>query len=452
MKDLYRVSWLAVLFILLLRMSIGWQFLYEGLWKRSTLSGPDPWTSEGYLKNAQGPFRHYFREMTGDPDDLNWLDYAAMSRRWYDWRDRFAAHYHLDENQLKVLNQMLDGSADTDTPADELPPTPQLRQTLTQLPPGITAKDLGDALKYDAGAKLLIATQPILPSEEKALLDRVDVVRKDDGTFGKRSNPNQEPDAADLEFYRNLERLVFQSRQLSYRHKLAAALRGDPENVGVMGALNERGTFDVLMGTVTAGEAGEARHNIRYGKIQEYKDLVQDYNAALDQAAIDYQYEHATMLGRKLALMRSELVGPIRALDKSLKESAMNLLTSEQLRYGALPPENTPLMRADRQVMWGLLVLGVLLIIGLFTRVAAVLGAVMLLMFYAVMPPWPGVPPLPGPEHSFIINKNLIECLALLAIAALPTGSWFGIDGLLADICCRRRCSTPSSKPAETKT
>ena len=54
----------------------------------------------------------------------------------------------------------------------------------------------------------------------------------------------------------------------------------------------------------------------------------------------------------------------------------------------------------------------------------------MLLSFYLVSPPWAGVPELPGPEHSFIVNKNFIEALALLAIAVLPTGIWFGVDGV----------------------
>ena len=30
-----------------------------------------------------------------------------------------------------------------------------------------------------------------------------------------------------------------------------------------------------------------------------------------------------------------------------------------------------------------------------------------------------------------MVNKNLIEAIALLGIAALPTGSWFGLDGLI---------------------
>jgi len=71
-NDLKRVSILGVLFLVILRISIGWQFLYEGLWKYNTLRSNTPWTAEGYLKTAQGPFRDMFRAMTGDPDDLAW--------------------------------------------------------------------------------------------------------------------------------------------------------------------------------------------------------------------------------------------------------------------------------------------------------------------------------------------------------------------------------------------
>ena len=44
-----------------------------------------------------------------------------------------------------------------------------------------------------------------------------------------------------------------------------------------------------------------------------------------------------------------------------------------------------------------------------------------------------------------MINKNLIEVIALLGIAAMPTGSWFGVDALLARLCggcCKRKSET----------
>ena len=65
MRDLRRISALGVVLIILLRISIGWQFLYEGLWKLESMKTAQPWSAEGYLKNAQGPFRNYFRNLTG---------------------------------------------------------------------------------------------------------------------------------------------------------------------------------------------------------------------------------------------------------------------------------------------------------------------------------------------------------------------------------------------------
>ncbi len=69
------------------------------------------------------------------------------------------------------------------------------------------------------------------------------------------------------------------------------------------------------------------------------------------------------------------------------------------------------------------------------------------------MPPWPGVTEfqqLPGPEHSFLVDKNLIEVLALLAIAAMPTGQWFGVDTLIRRLLQLRK--TKQASQAEQKT
>ena len=74
LSDLRRLSILACMFLVLLRISIGWQLLYEGLWKVNSTSTATPWSAEGYLKNTRGPFRDYFRSLSGDPDELNWLD------------------------------------------------------------------------------------------------------------------------------------------------------------------------------------------------------------------------------------------------------------------------------------------------------------------------------------------------------------------------------------------
>lgn len=60
--------------IVLLRLLIGWHFLYEGVIK---LYNPD-WTSFGYLASSQGPLKSLFGSLTSDAvlpwvDSLNWI-------------------------------------------------------------------------------------------------------------------------------------------------------------------------------------------------------------------------------------------------------------------------------------------------------------------------------------------------------------------------------------------
>ena len=109
-----------------------------------------------------------------------------------------------------------------------------------------------------------------------------------------------------------------------------------------------------------------------------------------------------------------------------------------------------PLSYIDAMTMWSLTIIGALLIAGLLTRLSALAAAGWLIMFYLAMPPWPGVPPAPGPEHAFIVNKNLIEAIAALAIAALPTGQWFGLDALLYRLLAGKKGKKAAAPPSDT--
>nr|WP_262909176.1 DoxX family membrane protein [Muricauda sp. M10] len=55
--------------VTLLRILIGWHFLFEGVVK---LYNPE-WTSFGYLATAQGPFKWFFTMLVGDAT-IGWVD------------------------------------------------------------------------------------------------------------------------------------------------------------------------------------------------------------------------------------------------------------------------------------------------------------------------------------------------------------------------------------------
>jgi uncharacterized membrane protein YphA (DoxX/SURF4 family) len=132
-----------------------------------------------------------------------------------------------------------------------------------------------------------------------------------------------------------------------------------------------------------------------------------------------------------------------------MKDAALKILTTQQMALGPAPEANTKMSQVNNLTIWMLLALGVMLISGTATRIAAIAGAGMLLSFYLAYPPWPGVvSAVPSPEHSLFVNKNLIEVVALLAIAALPTGSWFGVDGLFSALFLRRKREVPASPRA----
>ena len=48
----------------------------------------------------------------------------------------------------------------------------------------------------------------------------------------------------------------------------------------------------------------------------------------------------------------------------------------------------------------------------------------------------PESPRLEG--HYLLINKTLIEVIALFALAFIPTGRWGGLDGFIRLMCCSR--------------
>lgn len=81
---------------------------------------------------------------------------------------------------------------------------------------------------------------------------------------------------------------------------------------------------------------------------------------------------------------------------------------------------------------WGLMLIGLALLVGMLTRTATVAGIVLLALYYLAAPPLPGFEYAMPTEGSYlIVNKVLVELAALVVILALPTGRQVGLDRLL---------------------
>lgn len=87
----------------------------------------------------------------------------------------------------------------------------------------------------------------------------------------------------------------------------------------------------------------------------------------------------------------------------------------------------------DLSVTLGLSAIGICLILGFCSRLAALAGAAFMFNVCLSQFPWPTIYPHP-PEvvgHYMIFNKDSAELFALLLLAAVPAGRWGGLDWFL---------------------
>jgi uncharacterized membrane protein YphA (DoxX/SURF4 family) len=346
--------WTAVLLVLL-RLTIGWHFFFEGWHKvHSHLVGPTesvvgksrPFSAEGYFREGTGPLAVFLRGRIGDPDEEalarlevrplpSGQDPATYPPRkrvplgleadWNEYLERFSKHYNLSEQQRAEAQAKVDQAE-------------------------------------DAVVAWLTKTE---------VDDRTKAVKK---TF----------QTASWEV-----RVSIPARIADYKTRLAE-LR------------DTVGTKFYLMG-----------HDVEGKHLAQAKaDLVQMRAALLS----DLNEEHT----------------------QKLEQSLVGILTPEQSNNSlSLPPPEPPavLTWINRLTAWGLMILGACLLFGLFTRTSCLLAAGFLLMTYLCTPalPWLPVPPNNEGFYNFV-NKNIVELLALVALATTPSGRWFGLDALVHEV------------------
>jgi uncharacterized membrane protein YphA (DoxX/SURF4 family) len=83
--------------------------------------------------------------------------------------------------------------------------------------------------------------------------------------------------------------------------------------------------------------------------------------------------------------------------------------------------------------IWAQIIIGLLLMLGLFTRPAIVAGMLLLVLYYVANPPFVSYgfgPPREG--HYLLVDRNLIEFLTLGLLLLFPSGQYFGLDRIRA--------------------
>ena len=114
---------------------------------------------------------------------------------------------------------------------------------------------------------------------------------------------------------------------------------------------------------------------------------------------------------------------------RHFKTDLDEVLTQEQRE--ATPAESArPKRLVDLLVTYTNIAIGVCLVAGLFTRLASLGGALFLLQIVCAQPDWPGLypPAPPSAGQALFVTKEVVEMMALFALAMLPTGRWCGLD------------------------
>jgi uncharacterized membrane protein YphA (DoxX/SURF4 family) len=373
--------------LVLLRFAIGWHFLFEGLDKLDShfhfFHGPvenrTPWSSEMYLREASGPLRELFREQAGD------LNAAALERL--------------------TLPPARPGKR------PELPPALE-KDWKNYFDRFAAHYELGTGKRVPPEVMRPLAVAPVGPFPANlpwpGLAQRI---------------PAEGPDKLQLAL-----------AQTALDHAKAETLdwltHGEREVI-----LNFSGVTEKVKETTPD----------RMAKYRKDLDKLREIEAhGLPAFGKDVWKKKLTALKDKIATERTELLADAnRPLKEAMAFTFKYRLTPAQQKKGPVPEPEAPhgrLWWINQVTMWGLTVVGGCLLLGLFTRTACVAGAGFLLMFTLAMPALPWLPANPRAEgHYFFINKNLIEMIALLALATTASGRWAGLDGLIHALGPRRR-------------
>lgn len=82
--------------------------------------------------------------------------------------------------------------------------------------------------------------------------------------------------------------------------------------------------------------------------------------------------------------------------------------------------------------IWALTLIGFFLLLGYWVRPAAIAGMVLLGLYYLSHPPFPGIEYYFQTDGNyFIVNKTLIELIALFVIFSFPTSQIFGFERIV---------------------
>ena len=157
--------------------------------------------------------------------------------------------------------------------------------------------------------------------------------------------------------------------------------------------------------------------------------------SALDASIKSNQYQFYGLVTLRFLIGWHFLYEGISKLLNPYWSSAAYLLDSKWIFSGlanTIVSNPNLLTISDYINMWGLTLVGVSLIFGIYSRYGSLSGMGFIMLYYLFAPPLVGLEYGKPNEGSYIIvNKNLIEACALWVLYSFPTSQHIGLDRFL---------------------
>ncbi|MBA4188174.1 MAG: hypothetical protein C0467_09170 [Planctomycetaceae bacterium] len=388
-----------VFFLLALRLAIGWHFMFEGFHKiHSTYTGPTdtnrPFTSEPYFKVAPGPIGEKMRKQFGDPA----VTIADKVKAPKDTKPEAFAKLSVEEQAAAC-------------------PAAVIAQ--------IDANDMKDKVEAAVKAEAAKELAAIEADEKKA----IEAAKTDDDKAKIKAKADEVRSVVqkkDAEFKQVAAKRITEAKAAYARW--VYGVDGRPSKVKIIS------TGDV---SLTAPQ-----------RLEHIEWLRNEAKAVTDRQAVGLGNGYG-MESKRGSEVRMDFI----AAEADLAKDANGFIAElqKELNGGTAIEEPVQLstgQKLDKFTMWFLVTVGAFIMGGFLTRLSCVMAAGFLVMTYLAHPAFPWYPLPPNTEgNPVFINKNIIECLALLALACMPTGRWLGIDAVIHRVICGKEETAP---PATT--
>lgn len=363
-----------MLMLVVLRLSIGWHFFKEGVEK---YRNPE-FSSAAFLSQAKGPLAENYHELAGGG--------------LHDW-DRLMAVPLIDrpptEEESEARAAWEKEQAEKAKQAAEAQDAAIAEALAKKQHAG---KDAGDGDAEDGDAE----NDPQLTEEERAAIERK-----------YRANIEFPPDAP----YRKWAEQVAADRHERVQFWIDKVRLSEQQQALADDLYYAR--KQQLADYLAENEAEIATYRHELARLDDLES-----NPAADDAPFVQQRISAKK--NEAAGMATAWLSDVRQFEQSFHDDLWSKLklSNEQraMARGMDPPRKT----VDMVVTYLTLGVGMCLILGLFTRLASVAGAVFLFSVIATQPPW-----IAGAVPTYYQS---VEMIALLTLATTAVGRWAGLD------------------------